>query len=107
MTATKRRRVPARDLARHTASLLNAVAEGESIEVTRDGVPVAILAPIDPAERDVQAAIAIGRLSPAAVTDEHAAEVDEMWRELRAVRRKADGAPVTAALLALREEESR
>ncbi|HET6359667.1 type II toxin-antitoxin system prevent-host-death family antitoxin [Streptomyces sp.] len=107
MTTMKRRRVPARELARHTASLLDAVAQGESIEVTRDGVPVAILAPVDPAERDIQAAISIGLLDARAIEDDHAAEAADMWRELQAVRKKAEGSPLTEALLAQRAEESR
>ncbi|MEN8653139.1 type II toxin-antitoxin system prevent-host-death family antitoxin [Streptomyces sp. 21So2-11] len=106
MELAKRKRVPARDLARHTAALLDAVAAGESIEVTRDGVPVAILAPLDPAERDIRAAIAVGVLDSAVLEESHADEITDALGQLRAVRKKSAGRGLTAELLAQRDEET-
>ncbi|MGW0832926.1 type II toxin-antitoxin system Phd/YefM family antitoxin [Streptomyces prunicolor] len=107
MGESKRRRVPVRELSRHTAALLDAVAAGESIEVTRDGVPVAILSPLEPAERDIRAAIAIGLLDASVMDEGHGVEAVDALERLRAVRRDAEGRGPTAELLAQREEETR
>jgi prevent-host-death family protein len=107
MSLTNRRRVPARELARHTAALLDAVAAGESIEVTRDGVPVAVLAPLEPAERDIRAAVAIGLLDASVADAGYGAEAAEALAQLRVVRRHAEGRGPAAELLAQREEEAR
>ncbi|GEM_PF-3717988 len=48
-----RRRVQARELARNTARLLDEVQAGAEFEITRGGRRLAVLAPIDPAERDL------------------------------------------------------
>jgi prevent-host-death family protein len=107
MSKSKRRRVPVRELSRHTAALLDAVAAGESIEVTRDGVPVAILSPVEPAERDIRAAIAIGLLDSSVMDESHGVEAADALERLRAVRRDAEGRAPTAELLMQREEETR
>jgi len=107
MGESERRRVPVRELSRHTAALLDAVAAGESIEVTRDGVPVAILSPLEPAERDIRAAIAIGLLDASVMDEGHGAEAADALERLRAVRRDAAGCGPTAELLAQREKETR
>jgi prevent-host-death family protein len=107
MSRTKRRRIPARELSRHTAALLDAVAAGESIEVTRDGVPVAILSPLEPAERDIRAAVAIGLLDASVVEEGYGTEAADALAQLRAVRKGADGRGPTSELLAQREEDAR
>lgn len=42
------RRVPVRELNQHTADVLARVEMGERVEVTRNGVPVAIIEPAQP-----------------------------------------------------------
>lgn len=102
MGKVERRRVPVRELSRHTAALSDAVAAGESIEVTQDGVPVAMLSPLEPADRDIRAAIAIGLLDASVMDESHGAGAADALERLRAVRRDAEGrGPGTVAALKL------
>ena len=104
---TPHRRVPARELARHTARLLDEVLAGETIEVTRGGRPVAVLTPIDPVDRDLGAAVDVGILDPAVLQDEHGAELEQIVARLAANRRTDSESSATRALLAMRDEEER
>jgi prevent-host-death family protein len=104
---TPHRRVPARELARHTARLLDEVLAGETIEVTRAGRPVAVLTPIDPVDRDLGAAVDAGILDPAVLQDEHGAELEEILARLAATRQTDPESSATRALLAMRDEEDR
>lgn len=104
---TPHRRVPARELARHTARLLDEVLAGETIEVTRAGRPVAVLTPIDPVDRDLGAAVDAGILDPAVLQDEHGAELEQLLARLAATRQADPESSATRALLAMRDEEDR
>lgn len=104
---TPRRRVPARELARHTARLLDEVLAGETIEVTRAGRPVAVLTPIDPVDRDLGVAVDVGVLDPAVLQDEHGAELEQILARLAAARRTDPESSATRALLTMRDEEDR
>lgn len=102
-----RRRVPVRELARHTARLLDEVLAGATVEVTRGGRPIAVLTPIDPADRDLGAAVDAGLVDPAVLHDEHGAELDRILAELAVTRRAGRGDSATQALLAMRESDDR
>lgn len=56
-------RVSVRDLSRNTAEVLDRVAEGETIEITRNGIPIAVLSPPDPTEVVTEGLIKAGILS--------------------------------------------
>ena len=78
-------RLTATEVARNFSAILNRVAAGEEIEVTRGGAPVALIAPPRP------------RLLPAARFREllaSAPAVDEQFADdLRKIRREAGLAP--------------
>ena len=57
------RQVPVRELNQHTADVLARVEAGERVEVTRNGVPVAIIEPAQP--NPLGALIESGELHPA------------------------------------------
>jgi len=57
-------RVPVRQLQRHASALLDRVAAGERIEVTRNGVLVAVISPPDPKQQVIEELIAEGFLRP-------------------------------------------
>ena len=42
------RRVPVRELNQHTADVMARVEKGETVEITRNGTPVAIIEPAQP-----------------------------------------------------------
>src|SRR5437899_5226512 len=56
--------VTIRELARNTAEVMGRVANGEKIEVTRNGRPVAILRPPDPEDVKLRELIKAGIIPP-------------------------------------------
>lgn len=57
-------RVPVRQLQRHASELLDRVAAGERIEITRNGELVAIVCPPDPKQKVIEELLAEGFLTP-------------------------------------------
>lgn len=57
-------RVPVRQLQRHASELLDRVAAGERIEVTRNGQLIAVITPPDPRQQVIEELIAEGFLDP-------------------------------------------
>lgn len=57
-------RIPVRQLQRHASELLDRVAAGERIEITRNGQLVAVLTPPDPQQQVIEELIAEGYLRP-------------------------------------------
>jgi prevent-host-death family protein len=78
-------RLSATEVARRFSEVLNRVAEGEEIEVTRSGAPVAVIAP--PKTRLISAERFRELLASAPPVDEDFAD------ELRRIRRGAGPAP--------------
>ena len=78
-------RLSATEVARRFSEVLNRVAEGEEIEVTRSGAPVAVIAP--PKTRLISAERFRELLASAPPLDQDFAE------DLRRVRREAGLAP--------------
>jgi prevent-host-death family protein len=93
-------RISARELSRNTAEVLDRVAAGETIEVTRNGVAIAVLTPPDPTEVLAQGLIKAGILEP-----DWRKRQTEALRALRPL--PADGRSGSDALIGLREEETR
>jgi prevent-host-death family protein len=99
-----RHQITVRELSRHTAQVLERVDAGETIEVTRNGEPVAVLSPPDVEEATVRGLIKAGILPPD-------------WRERQAALRQqlldnppppADlgQRPLSEILIEMREEET-
>jgi prevent-host-death family protein len=107
MAIARYRAVPVRELARHTAEVLDAVAKGETVDITRDGEPIATMSPIDPGRRDLMAAVQAGRVDPAALDPSGAARQKKVVERLRKVAKTDPNSSLTKALLALRDEETR
>jgi antitoxin (DNA-binding transcriptional repressor) of toxin-antitoxin stability system len=61
---TEMRQVTIRELARNTAEVLARVANGEEIEITRNGQPVAILRAPDPVDMKMRELIKAGVIPP-------------------------------------------
>jgi prevent-host-death family protein len=99
------RRVPARDLSRNTASLLDAVLAGETVEITRDGRPVALLTPIGEADLDLAAAIDAGILDPAVLDSAKAGEADAWFESVKEQRRISPENLLSQAIIDARQEE--
>jgi prevent-host-death family protein len=99
-----RHQITVRELSRHTAQVLERVDAGETIEVTRNGEPVAVLSPPDVEEATVRGLIKAGIL-PAD------------WRERQAALRQhlldnppppaePGQRPLSEILIEMREEET-
>lgn len=58
-------RVPVRELNQHTSAVLARVETGETLEITKDGKPVARLVPIDKERSFLDRMIAEGKAVPA------------------------------------------
>jgi prevent-host-death family protein len=102
---TRVRRVPARDLSRNTAKLLDSVLAGETVEVTRDGALVARLVPVSEADRALEDAVARGAVDPSVLDPARGDRLEETMAKLRAIRRVDPTNSASRALLAMREEE--
>lgn len=66
------------DLRRRSAHVLRRVEHGDSLTVTRDGEPVAVLAPLSRHEIEVEELIARRSSLPILDADEQQAGVDEL-----------------------------
>jgi prevent-host-death family protein len=63
------RRVPVRELNQHTSAVLARVQNtGEPVEITKDGVPIARLVPIDEGRSALDRLVSEGRVAPPSVT---------------------------------------
>ena len=63
------RRVPVRELNQHTSSVLARVRDtGEPVEITKDGVPIARLVPIDRGRSVLDRLVSEGRATPPSAT---------------------------------------
>lgn len=98
-------RITARELARNTSEVLDRVAAGETIEVTRNGMPIAVMSPPDPTKVMTQGLIKAGVLS-----SDWRAEQDEFkrWMAENPPLPAEPGKPtLSETLIQLREEETR
>src|SRR5690606_2349770 len=98
-------RVSVRDLQRHTSEVLERVTDSESgqILITKHGHVIARILPPDPAEGQINAAIAAGILDPRAITQRYTNR--QMLQDFPAESRSVGGSSLTDALMALREDE--
>jgi prevent-host-death family protein len=92
-------RIPVRQLQRHASALLDRVAAGETIEVTRNGMLVAVISPPDPKDQVIEELIAEGFLDP----DELNKPGLGGWR----TPGEALPTPLSQTLQELRDEEDR
>lgn len=77
-----RRRVPVRDLIHHSRQVLSRVADGERIEVTRNGKVIAVMTAPDPTESALDDLVASG-------------DIPADWRQRQAsLRRRLHTLPV-------------
>jgi prevent-host-death family protein len=100
----RHRTVGMRDLSRNTATLLDAVVAGETIEITRDGRPVALLVPVGQAERDLAAAIDAGILDPSTLDRARMSEADAWFDSIKGQRRESPGNALSQAVIDARLE---
>ena len=105
-TVGTRRRVPARDLSRNTAKLLDAVLDGEVFVVTRAGKSVALLMPIEEADLALESVILAGVVDPSILDAGRAQELEDALAEIEAVNELDPANTATNALLAMRDEEA-
>ena len=92
------RRVPIRELQQHVARVISELAEAaETAEITSRGRVIARLIPLSPAERALAEMIERGEVIPAKNPDGLAG-----WKPLPP---REDGASLSDALIAMREEE--
>jgi prevent-host-death family protein len=92
-------RVPVRQLQRHASELIDRVLAGETIEVTRNGQLVAIIAPPDPRQQVIEELIAEGFLTPEELKKPGLGDWKTPGEPLPE--------PLSQALLEMREEEDR
>jgi prevent-host-death family protein len=92
------RRVAIRELQQHAAKVIRELAEAEEVaEITRRGEVVARLIPVSPAERTFAEMLRQGEVIPAKEPGGLAG-----WKPLPP---REDGASLSDALIAMREEE--
>ncbi|MEU3570436.1 type II toxin-antitoxin system prevent-host-death family antitoxin [Kitasatospora sp. NPDC036755] len=94
-------RVPIRQLQQHASELIDRVAAGERVEITRNGRLIAVLAPPDPEQRVLEDLVRDGTIDPEnAATARGLADwpLPEAGVELGSA---------SEALIAMREEEDR
>ncbi|NGN70139.1 type II toxin-antitoxin system prevent-host-death family antitoxin [Streptomyces sp. A7024] len=97
-------RVPIRQLQQHASELIDRVAAGERVEITRNGRLIAVLAPPDPEQRVMEDLVRTGSVDPDNARDSRGLadwEPQPARGERRTARRLSD------VLLELREEEDR
>lgn len=95
--------VTIRELQRHTRDVLDrAVAEGQ-IYITKHGRTIARILPPDPAEEQINAAIAAGILDPRALTEAYT-NGEVLERFAPATRSSAEGS-LTDTVIELRDAE--
>ncbi|MFB7127409.1 type II toxin-antitoxin system Phd/YefM family antitoxin [Kitasatospora sp. NPDC056273] len=92
-------RVPIRQLQQHASELIDRVAAGERVEITRNGRLIAVLAPPDPEQRVLEDLVRDGTITP-----ENAATARGL-AEWTLPESGAGLASAADALHAMREEE--
>lgn len=95
-------RVTIRELQRHTSEVLDRVQAHGPVYVTRHGRVVARILPPDPAEEQINAAIAAGILDPRALTEPYT--VGQMLEEFPRSSRDT-GPSLTDTVIAFRKTE--
>ncbi|WP_338677113.1 type II toxin-antitoxin system prevent-host-death family antitoxin [Streptomyces sp. SCSIO 30461] len=95
-------RVPIRQLQQHASELIDRVAAGERVEITRNGRLIAVLGPPDPEQRVLEDLVRTGTVDP-----DNAASARGLadWEPLTA--RSAEPSKLSEVLLRMREEEDR
>jgi prevent-host-death family protein len=96
--------ITVRELARHTADVLERVAAGERIEVTRNGEPVAVLIAPDAEEVTVRGLTKVGILPPD--WREQQAELFRDLRENPPPPTPLGQRPLSEVLIEMRDEET-
>jgi len=98
-------RISARELSRNTSEVLDRVAAGEKIEVTRNGVAIAIITPPDPVEVMTQGLIKAGVLSSDWRSEQ--AELKRWLTENPPLPSEPGERPLSEVLIEQRDEETR
>lgn len=99
-----RHQITVRELSRHTAHVLERVDAGETIEVTRNGEPVAVLSPPDVEEATVRGLIKAGILPPD--WREQQAELRQYLLDNPPLPAEPGQRPLSEVLIEMREEET-
>jgi prevent-host-death family protein len=97
--------VTVRELSRHTAEVLERVSGGETIEVTRNGEPVAIMSPPDIEEITVRGLIRDGVLPPD--WRKQQVELKRYLRDNPPLPAEPGQRPLSEVLIEMRNEETR
>jgi prevent-host-death family protein len=92
-------RIPIRQLQRHASDLLDRVAAGETLEITRNGQLVGIIVPPDPRQQVIDELLAEGFLTPEELAKPGLGNWTTPGEPLEI--------PLSDALRELREEEDR
>jgi prevent-host-death family protein len=92
-------RIPIRQLQRHASELLDRVAAGETLEITRNGQLVGVIVPPDPRQQVIDELLAEGFLTPEQLVKPGLAGIKPLDMEL--------STSLSDALRELREEEDR
>jgi prevent-host-death family protein len=95
-------RVPIRQLQQHASELIDRVAAGERVEITRNGRLIAVLGPPDPEQRVMEDLVRTGTVDPDNVAS---ARGLGDWEPLAA--RPGASSKLSEVLLRMREEEDR
>ncbi len=94
-------RVPIRQLQQHASELIDRVAAGERVEITRNGRLIAVLGPPDPEQRVREDLVRTGMVDP---EDADAPGLAD-WEPLPA--RPGSPSRLSDVLIEMREEEDR
>ena len=97
-------RVTVRELSRHTAKVLARVGAGETIEITRNGEPVAMLSPPDIEEITIRGLIKVGILPPD--WREQQAKLRQYLKDNPPLPAEPGQRPLSEILIEMREEET-
>ena len=98
------KQITVRELARNTAKVLARVGGGETLEVTRNGEPVAVLSPPDIEEITIRGLIKAGILPPD--WREQQAELRRRLREESIPPTPPGQRPLSEVLIEMRNEET-
>ena len=96
------KQITVRELARHMAKVLERVGEGETIEDTRNGEPVAMLSPPDIEEITIRGLIKAGILPPD--WREQQAELRQWLRDYEPPPTPPGERPLSETLIEMRED---
>lgn len=96
------RQITVRELARHTAKVLERVGGGETFEITRNGEPVAMLSPPDIEEVTIRGLIKAGILPPD--WRERQAKLRQWLRDHEPLPAEPGDKPLSETLIEMRED---